>query len=243
MIVSNIALSIIVTVYSEEKALAETVRRLLQQDSGYILEILLVVSPLSSGSCLAVCRTLAAKEPRVVFYLQKTGGGVGRAVREGLALARGDYIAIMSADLETEPEAVGRMVDKIAATGCDLVIADRWLPDSRFENYSYLKLALNWGFQQVFCPLLATHAGDLTYGFKILRREVVRRITWESTRHEIFIETTIKPIKRGYTVERVPTVWKGRREGRSHNSFLYNLRYVWLALRVVMRKSPGRTGL
>jgi dolichol-phosphate mannosyltransferase len=234
--VTNITLSIIITVYSEERALAETVKRLLADENGYIYEILLVVSPLSSEACLELCRTLAENDSRVVFCLQKTNGGVGKAVREGFSRATGDYIAIMSADLETEPEAVGRMVQKIKVTGCDLVIADRWLPESRFEDYSRVKLVLNWLFQHLFRRIFVTDLTDLTYGFKILRREVVQEIAWESTKHEIFIETTIKPIQRGVVIERVPTVWKGRTEGKSSNNFLYNLRYVWLAIKVACRK-------
>lgn len=229
-------MSIIITVYSEEKSLSETIHRLFEDDTGYIHEILLVVSPHSSAACLGLCRTLPKQDPRIVFHLQQSGDGVGRAVREGLARASGNYVAIMSADLETEPEAIARMVKKIAATDCDVVIADRWLPGSRFEDYSRIKLVLNWGFQHVFRRIFGTRVGDLTYGFKILRQDVVRGICWEGTRHEIFIETTIKPIKCGYSVERVPTIWKGRKEGKSNNTFFYNLRYVWLALKVATQK-------
>jgi hypothetical protein len=54
---------------------------------------------------------------------------------------------------------------------------------------------------------------------------------WEGTMHEICIETTVKPLKKGYYLEQVPTVWVGRREGRSVNTFFKNFRYVKMGLK------------
>lgn len=51
--------------------------------------------------------------------------------------------------------------------------------------------------------------------------------------HEIFIETTVKPLKAGYRFEQVPSVWIGRREGVSRNTFLRNFKYVQVALDVL----------
>ena len=227
-----IQLSIIITVYSEETALRQTVQRLLKNDRGYIREIILVVCPLSSPGCLAVCRELAETDSRIKNRLQENSG-VGWAVREGMAAASGDHIAIMSADLETEPEAVDRMVRKIEETGCQAVIANRWMKGGGFQNYHPLKLALNFLFQQIFKRLYATDIGDLTYGFKILRKDLTEAITWQGTRHEIFIETTLKPLVSGASIGQVPTVWMGRQEGSSTNNFLINCRYVWLALKLI----------
>ncbi|MDY6823083.1 MAG: glycosyltransferase family 2 protein [Thermodesulfobacteriota bacterium] len=242
----DIQLSIIITVYSEEAALTETIERLFgdekMDDKGYISEILLIVSPRSSEQCIARCHALSRRYEAVKTHIQQDNPGVGRAVREGFRLAQGNYIAIMSADLETEPEAVARMVGKIRETGCDVAVADRWQPGSGFTDYDRHKLLLNWLFQHLFRPFFASPVKDLTYGFKILRKEVTDTIAWEGTLHEIFIETTIKPITHGYRVQPVPTVWVGRKEGISRNTFFYNLRYVWLAVKAaVMRfKRPGQ---
>lgn len=235
---NTIALSVIITIYSETDALAQTVDRILKQDRGYIHEILLVVSPFSSEECMAVCRQLAEKHASVSFCVQRNNPGVGRALREGMAAATGTHVAILSADLETEPEAIDRMVKKIEASGCDAVIANRWLPGGGFARYNPVKLILNWLFQHLFRVVYATGVGDLTYGLKILDKSLVDRIQWEGTLHEIFIETTVKPIRYGYAVCQVPTVWTGRTEGASSNSFFNNLRYVWLAIKVRLRPVP-----
>ena len=228
----GIELSVIVTVYSETFSVAETVERLRKLDRGYIKEIILVVSPRSSAESQEICGSLAA-DPLIRMHIQRRNPGAGWALREGMELATGSHIALMSGDLETEPEAVDRMVRKIEQTGCDCVIGNRWLKGGGFQNYNPVKLVLNWIFQMTFRALYRTRLGDLTYGFKILSSQAAKTTDWTGTMHEIFIETTVRPLRRGYRFEQVPTVWIGRREGTSKNTFARNFRYVRLALEVL----------
>ncbi|MFH2132807.1 MAG: glycosyltransferase [bacterium] len=227
---SQIRLSVVVTVYSETFSLNESVERLIRKDRGYIQEIILVISPKSSPECIDVCQQLDQKYDFLKLHMQQNNPGVGWAIREGMEMAAGDYVALLSADLETEPEAVDRMVRKIEETGCDGVIGNRWLKGGGFQNYDPVKLVLNYGFQTIFKFLYWSPLGDLTYGFKVLSKEMIDQIRWEGVLHEIYIETTVKPLKLGFRMEQVPTVWIGRREGESKNTFLRNFRYVGLAL-------------
>ena len=125
---SDIRLSIVVTVFSETFSIDETVKILLGLDRGYIQEILLLTSPRASEETFAICRQWEEREPRVKLVVQKNNPGIGWAYREGMQAAAGNYVALMAADLETEPAAVDRMVQKVVETGCDEVIANRWLP-------------------------------------------------------------------------------------------------------------------
>lgn len=234
--VSGIRLSIVVTVYSETTSVIETVERLLKLDRGYIAEIIFVVSPRSSRESMDICERLAAQHaPLIRLHIQQQNPGLGWAYREGLALMTGTHVVLMNADLETEPEAVDRMVTRLVETGADGVIANRWLEGGGFENYDPIKYVLNWCFQQIFRVLYMTKLNDLTFGFKLLSRKVVESIQWESTLHEMSIETTVKPLRLGYKLEQVPTRWIGRREGTSKNTFLRNFRYVSVALKVWWR--------
>ncbi len=228
---SLVRLSIVVTVYSETFSINETLATLLSRDRGYIQEILLVVSPRASDESFGICRDWVARDPRVKILVQKNNPGIGWAYREGMQAATGSFVALMAADLETEPAAVDRMVEKITETGCDGVIANRWLPGGGFTNYDPLKYVLNWVFQRIFKLLYRTNLGDLTFGFKILSKEITQAFDWEGTLHEICIETTVRPIKKGYYLEQVPSAWVGRREGRSANTFLRTFRYVRTALK------------
>lgn len=229
---SHIRLSVVVTVFTETFSLRETVDILVSRDRGYIHEIILLASPKSSEETFAICRECERRDPRVRTIIQKNNPGIGWAYREGMLAATGNYVALMAGDLETEPAAIDRMVDKIIETGCDGVIANRWLPGGGFTNYDSFKLVLNWIFQKAFSILFWTKIGDLTFGFKILSRKVVEAVHWEGTLHETCIETTVKPLMLGFHIEQVPSVWVGRQEGVSVNTFFRNFRYVKLALKV-----------
>jgi len=227
-----IKVSVVVTVFSETFSIDETVKILLSLDRGYIQEVLLLTSPRASEETFAICRRWEQQEPRVKLVVQKNNPGIGWAYREGMEAAKGNYVALMAADLETEPAAIDRMVRKVEETGCDEVIANRWMPGGGFTNYDPLKLALNWIFQKAFRILFWSRIGDYTFGLKLLSKKVVNAIAWEGTTHEICIETTVKPLRKGFYLEQVPTVWVGRREGTSVNTFFKNFRYVKLGLRV-----------
>jgi dolichol-phosphate mannosyltransferase len=234
---SSIQLSIVVTVFSETLSIRETLDILLGLNRGYIKEILLLVSPRASAESMAICRECADRDSRVKILIQKNNPGIGWAYREGMQAATGNFVALMAADLETEPAAVDRMVDKILETGCDGVIANRWLPGGGFTNYDPIKYVLNWIFQKIFQTLFWTKLGDLTFGFKILSKKLTDAIEWQGTLHEICIETTVKPIKQGYDLKQVPSVWVGRKEGRSVNTFLKNFRYLEMAFKTLFAGS------
>lgn len=103
---AQIHLSIVVTVFSETFSIRETLDILEGNDRAYIKEILLLVSPRASEESFAICRERAARNPRVKILVQKNNPGIGWAYREGMEAAAGNYVALMAADLETEPAAV-----------------------------------------------------------------------------------------------------------------------------------------
>lgn len=232
-------LSVVVTVYTETYSVRETVQRLLKSTGEELREILLVVAPRASEETFRICKELVAANPIVRMHVQKKTPGVGWALREGMALASEECVAIMSGDLETEPEAVARMFKKMKETGADVVVGNRWGKGGGFVNYDPVKYVFNFCFQKLFRVIYWTKVADITYGFKILKKHVINSIAWESAMHEIFIETTVKPLQKGYRVEQVPTVWIGRTEGRSVNTFFRNFSYVTLALRVRTGKTAS----
>lgn len=231
----NIRLSIVVTVFKETYSIRQAIKRLLKKNRGYIIEIILVASPKSPNNTIKICKEEVKKNRLVKLYIQKNPG-VGNAMREGMLMAKGDYVTIISADLETEPEAVDRMVKKIEETGCDVVLGSRWMRGGGFRKYNKIKLVLNWIFQQIFRVLFWTKITDISYGYKTLSKKVIRSINWTGNYHENYIETTIKPLKAGYYIEQIPTVWIGRSEGESVNGLLKNWAYVKKSFAVFLGK-------
>ena len=92
---------------------------------------------------------------------QQNNPGIGWAYREGMQAARVQLRGALMAEraAQTEPAAVDRMVQKVVETGCDEVIANRWMAGGGFTNYDPLKLFLNWIFQKAFRVLFWTRIG------------------------------------------------------------------------------------
>jgi dolichol-phosphate mannosyltransferase len=231
-------ISVVMPVFSETDTVRTVVEWLRDNLAARLHEIIIVISPRSSQESYAVCEEMTSLDERVRLVVQQVNPGVGNAFREGYALATGNVILSMDSDNEMELAAIPRMLDALAANDYAVVVGSRWLPGGGFVGYSPLKRVLNWGFQQLFRVLFLTRSTDLTYGFKVLRSEVVHGIAWEATLSEIGCETTMKPLRAGFRVGEVPSVWTARTQGRSTNNFWRNFRYVNMALRVLWHGVP-----
>lgn len=229
----NYRVSVVMPVYSETDTVHETAEWLIHELGPKLQEILIIQSPNSSQPSRAVCRGLTEDYPKVRLYMQRENPGLGRAVRQGFSLASGNLVLMIDSDGEMEIETVPRMLAEMARGGHALVAASRWLPGGGFHGYGRLKYYLNWCFQQLFRWLFWTPLHDLTYGFKLIRAEVVRGIDWQGALHEIACETTLKPIGLGVSVAEVPSKWTARTQGVSKNTFWRNFRYVRTAVSVL----------
>jgi dolichol-phosphate mannosyltransferase len=228
-------ISVVMPVFSETDSVRTIVNWLRANLGSRLLEVIIVISPRSSQASQEVCQKLARDDPMIRVFEQVENPGVGRAFREGYARVRGNLVLSMDSDGEMELATIPRMIDVMAKRNVGLVVGSRWLPGGGFVGYAPVKRWFNWGFQQVFRILFRTRIHDLTYGFKLLRSEVVHEIVWESTLHEIGCETTLKPIHLGIPIAEVPTTWVARKQGRSTNNFMRNFRYVGMALSILIR--------
>lgn len=226
-------LSVIIPVHSEEDILREVVEGLVERTRQSLEQVILVVSPRSTPRTVAICEQLTRAHPCVTYVLQRHNPGLGRAYREAFPLVTGTHVAVLDADGEMDLETLPNMM-RAAAQGYDLVLASRWMPGSRVYGYDPVTYVLNRGFQYLFRVLFWTRVRDLTYGFKLFNARLLREVRWWGTLHEIAMETTLKPLKLGYRVCEVPTVWRRRAEGVSKSGVWKRLRYVPFAFRILL---------
>lgn len=110
-------LSLIVPCYNEQEALPvfyrETAKVLASMDCDCEL---LLINDGSRDNTLAVMKELAAADPRVLYFSFSRNFGKEAAMYAGFCNARGDYIAVMDADLQDPPSLLPEMV-KILQSG------------------------------------------------------------------------------------------------------------------------------
>ncbi len=224
-------ISVVMTVYSETDLLRESVNEIRGPLRAWPHEILVVVHPRSSPECLALCDELG-REDGIRIVVQGPRSGIGWAYREAIPYITGTHALIMSSDLETNPHDAAALVRKAEATGADIVCASRWMPGGGFSGYDPLKLVLNWGYNLLFRALYRTSIHDITFGYKLVRTEVLQQVAWEYGTHEFCAELLLKPLRLGYTATEIPTRWVKRPEGDSKMTFMRNFRFVSAAWRI-----------
>jgi len=231
-------LSVVLPVHSEIEVLRELTAKLVSLLGGDLYEILFVVSPRSPQATSATVEALAQEYPVVRWELQRDNPGLGYAVRQGLRSVTGTHVLMMDSDGEMAPETVPAMIAKMRETGCDMVVASRWMRGGGVVGYDRKKYWLNRGFQLLFRLFYRTRIHDLTLGFKLARLDKIRGVAWTSQFHDFSMETTLRPIRLGWHVEEVPTTWAARQSGVSQNPFRRNLLYATTALEILVRSGP-----
>ena len=227
---TQMSVSVILPVMDETVSLKETIRILLEENSRTITEILIVVCKKTTPESIAVCEALERQQPDVVKILWQKLPFLGGAIRDCFDSATGSHVLMMASDLETDPRTVKDLITT-AEQGFDIVTATRWTQKDAFQGYDPLKYRLNWVFQQIIRLLYGTKLSDLTLAFRIFKTEWVKNIRWEELKHPFLLETILKPMRLGATVAEVPTVWRAREEGVSHNTFLQNFVYFRIAVK------------
>lgn len=229
---SNMKISALVAVYSETDLLVATLNRLKASLGPLLAEFLIIASPKSSPECLALCRKLADSDPLVKTFIQSDNPGIGWAYRELIPHMTGTHGLILSSDLETNPDDAALMAKTALETGADIVCASRWLRSGSFSGYDPIKLVLNYGYNLIFRTLYGIRIHDITFGYRLMKAEVLHGVNWEYGRHEFCAELLLKPVRLGYTATEVPTRWVKRPEGESKNTFMRNFKFASAAWRI-----------
>ena len=226
--------SVILPVMDETASLKETIRILLEENSRAITEILIVVCAKSTPESVATCTALEHEKPALIKLRWQKLPFLGGAIRDGFDWATGSHVLMMASDLETDPRTVKDLITT-AGRGFDIVTATRWKQKDGFQGYDPLKYFLNWIFQQSIRFLYGTKLSDSTFAFRIFKTAWVKNIRWEELKHPFLLETILKPMRLGATIAEVPTVWRARVEGASHNTFWQNFAYFRIAVKTRLR--------
>jgi dolichol-phosphate mannosyltransferase len=148
-----------------------------------------------------------------VRLVSQTLPGFGGAYRAGFEQARGEYILTLDADGSHNP---AFLKDLWAARGTgDVVIASRYIEGGAAEMPGW-RLALSRMLNTAFGRGLSLPVHDLSSGFRLYRRAVLRELDLKATDFDVLEEILIRALAAGYRVHEVPFRYRARLAGRSH---------------------------
>jgi glycosyltransferase involved in cell wall biosynthesis len=157
-----IAYSLIIPVYRNRESLPELVEQLrgLQQSLPRKLETIFVVdgSPDDSHAWLRSELPQSGLEARLMLLARNFGSFA--AVMAGLAEARGDYFAVLAADLQDPPEVAARFFGALSEGNVDVIVGTR---EARADPWtSRFAAALFWGlYRRIIEPQIPPGGVDL----------------------------------------------------------------------------------
>ena len=152
-----------------------------------------------------------------VLQLNKNSGK-GRAIRTGLQAARGDVILFSDADFSTPIEEAAKLLSFLK-NGYDIVISSRGVPGSRVEIHQPLLREITGKIgNAIVQTLLLLPFHDTQCGFKMFRREAVRRILpfLKIDGFAFDMEILAVAVAQGLKVAEVPVVWRNVLESKVH---------------------------
>ncbi|MCL5270337.1 MAG: glycosyltransferase [bacterium] len=226
-VASPLKLSVVVPMFNEAENVEKTVARLGEALLGFTdgpWEVI-VVNDGSSDDTWAIARALAA---RPEFPWLRVGGyqrnrGRGFALRTGFAMARGEWIVSIDADLSYDPAYILDLVGVLREEeDIDLVLASAYMPGGGVEGVPIRRLwvsrlgnkMLSW-----FMSSSGRKVNTITCVFRAYRRYVLDNLELESDGKDIHLEILSKALMLGYRFKEIPAVLRWRKHGASKHVF------------------------
>jgi len=219
--------SVVIPCLDEAETIAECVTsaRTVLDEGGLAGEVIVVDngSTDGSGNLARAAGALVVEEPR---------RGYGSAYLAGLAVAQGDYIVMVDADLTYDFREIPRFVRELE-DGAQLVVGDRMsnIAPGAMTLVSRLGNPLLSGFLNV---LHQTNIRDVHCGMRALRREVLPALNLRTVGMEFASEMVIRATRERLDVREIPI----ELHPRVGSSKLSPFRDGWRHLRVILVYNP-----
>lgn len=228
-------ISIIIPVYNEEKAIAETVLAIRSslERAGFEFEIIVVDDASSDGTA----EKLRALEQRNLIVLKhRENRGYGAALKTGLAASSHDVLAIIDADGTYPAEGIPNLANRLGIL--DMVVGSRTKKSVRIP---LVRRPPKWIIGKLANYLTRTKIPDLNSGLRVFRKSALERYTNLLPDGFSFTTTiTIAMLVNGHDVAYVPIEY-ARRVGKSKVRPIHDtLNFVQLIIRTILLFEPLR---
>lgn len=219
-------ISVVIPAWNEAETMAELLSRIraVLEPRARAIEILVVV-PSREDPTAAVAEAGGAR------VLVQGSPGYGGALREGLRAAAGDYVITMDADLSHPPETIADLMAR--RESAEVVVASRYVAGGSAQMPSGRAL-LSRILNTVFRRALSVPVRDLSSGYRIYQRKVLREVELQSENFDVLEEILVQIYTLGWNVVEIPFDYRFRIAGKSHASvvgfaphFLRTLSRLW----------------
>jgi dolichol-phosphate mannosyltransferase len=223
-------ISVVIPTYNEAAAIEETLRRAAAALRAASEEFeLLVVDDDSADGTAQRAESLAPAIP--VRVLKRPGRlGLATAVLDGWAMARGEILGVIDADLQHPPEVLTALAQAMRKDGVDLAIGSRYVPGGGTSAWTWRRRCISRAATHMAAtvlPLKLAAVGDPMSGVFLVRASALRDTRLNPLGYKILLEVIAKAHYR--KLVEVPYVFQERERGnsklgaRQYLEFLFHL--------------------
>jgi glycosyltransferase involved in cell wall biosynthesis len=223
-------ITVLLPAFNEELAIGATVRRIKELYPDF--EVLVVDDGSSDGTAAAA----AAVGARVISHPYNKGNGA--AVKTGLRNAAGDWVVMLDADGQHNPDDIARLLEY--REQYDMVVGAR---DSSSETSLHRDVA-NWFYNRLASYVTKFRIEDLTSGFRLIRRDVARKYIYLLPNTFSYPTTlTMALLRSGRSVRYIPIAAKARKGKSKIRLFRDGVRFFLIITKIATLFSPLRVFL
>ncbi len=165
----DLEVSVIIPALNEGENLRKLLPLIGQALAGRRYEII-VVDDNSPDATRTVCEELAETLPVSLIVREMPTDGLSGAVLEGMAVARGEVLAVMDADLQHPPQVLPELVHAVACGEADFAIGSRYVEGASSDERWGLGRRINSWVATMLARPFAGQTRDPMSGFFALRR-------------------------------------------------------------------------
>jgi SAM-dependent methyltransferase len=229
----SLSVSVVVPARNEAGNIEAAVLR--TPEMGAWTELIFIEGHSKDNTWAEIQRVKAAYPGKRIRILQQTGRGKGNAVREAYAIAEGDILMILDADLTMPPEDLPKFYEAIASGRCEFANGSRLVYPMESKAMRFLNMIANKLFGLTFSWLLAQHVKDTLCGTKVLRREDYLKIAANRAYFGDFdpfgdFDLLFGADKLNLKIADIPIRYRDRTYGDTN---IQRWRHGWLLLRMV----------
>lgn len=203
--------SIVLPTRNEETVIGRTLKELKQAISRgwlkYSHEIVLVDD--SDDKTKEIAESLGAR------IVEGHREGLGRAILDGIANAKGEIVVIMDADLSHSPYALSVLIAPVLRGNCDMTIGSRYCNNSHgkgvIRGWNLKRRIISRGACLLALPI-SSGVKDTTSGFFAIRKKALGNAKLEPSSWKMMLEILVKAHPR---TQEIPIVFEDRRAGAS----------------------------
>ena len=209
-------LSIVIPAFNEEHNIENTLKMVFDVTMPDFVETteVIIVDDCSSDATWSILMKLQETFPQVKTLHLERNSGKGAAVKAGLKIASGDVFMVQDADSELSPADIPSLLQAMHRLNVQFVNGSRYLPGIVRPISSYKRYLANRLFTFFTSLLINVKFTDMACGYKVIHRELYRKLNIRENRFGFEAELIIKAmrVKRNNVAE-VPVNYFPRNNG------------------------------